>query len=574
MSFIKLTSRDYESILSDIENNPNTVNAPIWFKDLIAGLGNHSSQLINVVAQEFSLETVQSRQQAKELLLDLDYQLREANTSTGIMIYYLKNTTSFPITVTKQQLKSRLTRQFEGRQNVLVSQVTDNFVYSGTDNILTVSTDFEYTGHKLILSSTGTLPAPLQINTPYYIIYVSDTEIKLSESIDDAFDGIAINITDYGTGTHSLEQFSFHTQVWQQESKTNITLERTTAIAYERLLLPEQYIIAETLEVYVNTIQYNQVFDNFWINAISTDKKYKYIVRSENQSSIEFGNDTYGEIPSSDSEVIVNYAIGGGIESNVNTLNTITNYTGGNINIEGCSNATRIDGGLDLEPLSTAIQNARILIRTQERFLDEDSGRALILKNYPEIKNAFVEGNFFGILSSRVFCVLAGGGNPSSTILQEIEDLLTEKSILEGIAVYVIEWIPVVPSINISVKMRNGCLFTECKPFIEFAIRLYFSETAQEIIDLYNSQTDYIDRVNFIFGTAWTSIDKTQIDILLNILEPSTPGQTFQISDLYGYLERIITIDYLIINTAFPFTIDPEELTTHTGFTPTVQEII
>lgn len=61
---------------------------------------------------------------------------------------------------------------------------------------------FPYT--RVQVSTTTTLPAGLAAATDYYVIRVSDTTIKLATSYANAVAGTAINITDAGTGTHTL----------------------------------------------------------------------------------------------------------------------------------------------------------------------------------------------------------------------------------------------------------------------------------------------------------------------------------------------------------------------------------
>ena len=55
-------------------------------------------------------------------------------------------------------------------------------------------------------TSVADLPDPLVIDTIYYAIRISATEIKIAASKANAFAGTAINITDQGTGTHEVQQ--------------------------------------------------------------------------------------------------------------------------------------------------------------------------------------------------------------------------------------------------------------------------------------------------------------------------------------------------------------------------------
>jgi len=60
------------------------------------------------------------------------------------------------------------------------------------------------TGTRVRLTTTTTLPAGLALATDYYVIRISDTTFKLATSYANAIAGTAINITDAGTGTHTI----------------------------------------------------------------------------------------------------------------------------------------------------------------------------------------------------------------------------------------------------------------------------------------------------------------------------------------------------------------------------------
>ena len=60
------------------------------------------------------------------------------------------------------------------------------------------------TGTRVRLTTTTTLPAGLATATDYYVIASSTTTFKLATSYANAVAGTAINITDAGTGTHTV----------------------------------------------------------------------------------------------------------------------------------------------------------------------------------------------------------------------------------------------------------------------------------------------------------------------------------------------------------------------------------
>lgn len=71
-----------------------------------------------------------------------------------------------------------------------------------------------FAGAAVYFTTTGTLPAGLSLNTVYFITYVSDTTFKYSTNAYNAIGGSSNNITDNGTGVHTIHpiglgQFQF-----------------------------------------------------------------------------------------------------------------------------------------------------------------------------------------------------------------------------------------------------------------------------------------------------------------------------------------------------------------------------
>lgn len=60
------------------------------------------------------------------------------------------------------------------------------------------------TGTRVRLTTSGTLPAGLATATDYYYIRMSDSTFELASSYANAIAGTQINITDAGTGTHTV----------------------------------------------------------------------------------------------------------------------------------------------------------------------------------------------------------------------------------------------------------------------------------------------------------------------------------------------------------------------------------
>ncbi|NBW16433.1 MAG: hypothetical protein EBR82_51475 [Caulobacteraceae bacterium] len=77
---------------------------------------------------------------------------------------------------------------------------TDTCTYTSTASIPSNL----LTGTRVRLTTTTTLPAPLATATDYYLIRISDTTFRLATTYANAIAGTQIDITDAGTGTHTV----------------------------------------------------------------------------------------------------------------------------------------------------------------------------------------------------------------------------------------------------------------------------------------------------------------------------------------------------------------------------------
>lgn len=87
----------------------------------------------------------------------------------------------------------------------------DTFTADASTDIITMTSTANIPSNILVgtrvrLTTTTTLPAGLALATDYYIIKVTDSTFKLATSYANAIAGTAINITDAGTGTHTMSR--------------------------------------------------------------------------------------------------------------------------------------------------------------------------------------------------------------------------------------------------------------------------------------------------------------------------------------------------------------------------------
>lgn len=78
------------------------------------------------------------------------------------------------------------------------------FTYTASGNVLTTAAHGFATGKPVYLTSTGTPPTGLSINTAYWVIVLSSTTFSLATSFANAIAGTVITLSSAGTGTNTV----------------------------------------------------------------------------------------------------------------------------------------------------------------------------------------------------------------------------------------------------------------------------------------------------------------------------------------------------------------------------------
>lgn len=105
---------------------------------------------------------------------------------------------------------------------------TSTFTADASTDVITHTGYNLLTGTRVRCTTTTTLPAGLSLATDYFIIKVSDTTAKLATSYANAIAGSAVNITDAGTGTHTI---SWLYPRYTNGAGVNVTLFNSNATA-------------------------------------------------------------------------------------------------------------------------------------------------------------------------------------------------------------------------------------------------------------------------------------------------------------------------------------------------------
>jgi uncharacterized phage protein gp47/JayE len=132
----------------------------------------------------------------------------------------------------------------------------------------------------------------------------------------------------------------------------------------QRFVLLNTPVISNSISVTVNDTVYNSV--PYIIDAAGIDPVFYSSTDAEETTSIVFGDGVSGRIPPANSQIIVTYRVGGGVQGNVNAntlTNILTNFSPG----LSVNNTTRASGGADLESTDSIRVNAPSSIRAVNR---------------------------------------------------------------------------------------------------------------------------------------------------------------------------------------------------------------
>lgn len=558
---IQYTSRTFQTILADINSDKELADKPEWFKRLIAGVGDVMSMCLDAQANNSYLETAFTRDAVKKLCQLIGYKLAVHTTSTGKLKFYLADTTIFPITVAKKDLCAIYGRissmRFESRTDVTQTSVTENLVGAGhTDHItLNVGSETSFETYDKVYVSD----AP--IATGYYYLKVDGLDVYFANSVED----IALERwVEVQTGSYTCKLYTLTVQCYQQEQKDTVSIGNSDGnTPWQIFSLPDEKILQDTLTITINDEVWTRVDD--FSESVATSKHYRLDYNNDYTAKIVFGNGTYGAIPEN-FPIHAQYAVGGGADTNINTLNVINVYSGGAEKIEGVCNPSTMNGGADQESLESAKILAPASLKTRDRFVTVNDGLILIYRTGLS-SIACIQSNYYGGLSCRVQCVANGGGNLSAQNKLYIQQYLVDRSVLGSVDVRVVDTVFLPQSLTLNVSLNTGYTLQQVKPYLQICCKLFFTECGKEIVDMYESTglTRTVDLINQIFSTSFDPTDSQIYNMLqyLSRIGYRKYGETVYESNLVAMLSNCVDgVNHLTFaDIIFPIVVPENEIT-------------
>lgn len=233
--------------------------------------------------------------------------------------------------------------------NYIVESDVDNWptAISATEDIetdaiaisterITVANDIP-TGTEIVFSSTGAVPAPLVASTVYYAIRVDATTIKAATNPVNAAAGTAINLTDVGSGTHTLDIGGGSSTADRQ-----IIIDRIEDLI-ERIT--HDYFYAKSFSIVLNGNGKNQLFLGLQSDILSvTEIKLSGVILSTNLFSFDENSIFSAALATAQCKTIEDITLSGtdAVSINITNHGFITNETVRLISVVGIT--PKLDG--------------------------------------------------------------------------------------------------------------------------------------------------------------------------------------------------------------------------------------
>ena len=335
-------------------------------------------------------------------------------------------------------------------------------------------------------------------------------------------------------------------EVFAKETKDVYSIGVTTSESNKNYDLLDVDILTETLQVTVDSVSYTRVDTFAFSNSTSYHFKHEY--RLDGTSYIKFGfisddGVQYGFIPNAGLDIFVQYAVGGGIETNVKA-GTITNYQSDDPSFVSCNNPLDARGGSDPESVESAKQNAVLKANTHDMFWNIKSGEYLA-KTIQGVYDCKLQIYGFNVTG---FILPNGGLVASLGLKTTVANLLYSKAIFssfnnQNITITFSDANIVNYNITGIAKLNTGISQVNTDRRLKLIVILVTYQYRNAILDFYkeNKLTDTINYINTLLSsitstTYDSNIDGAFIDNLLMNMEYKTSYNYYTDGEITGYV--------------------------------------
>jgi hypothetical protein len=475
---ISYSTRDYNTVLSQIESDAELKEYPTRFKRLLAGVFDVINNTINAVANALIPSTAYDRTILQDILALFGYDLGWKSTSNTLL----------EISINPD---------------------------------LTIHGSYTLIKDDIIASTPST---------------ISRRELK--------FEARSNLVFPQSTSSSSII-------VYQQESQPEKSLNPTDGTSWQKLDLPDLDILPETIILKINNEIYYRVIN--FASSLPTDRHYKIYFRSDGSSYIKLGGVDqktgvqFGFIPTAGQQVLIEYAVGGGSDTNV-ALGEVNRYLGTNSNVLSVINSTNGQGGAPEESILNAVELTPLRLRSGAGYFINESSAIALAREISGVLDVLVVKT--GLLAVDIYVIPNGGGLPTVDLKNAVKTKLEKASLMEEVIVTTRDPQYIDIGIIINAKLISGIEPIDVIPYLALMAFLKSTEFGRLIYGEYysggiNRAIAIINQFSPTIGYTYGISGSAKIKALLDNVPLLGSGKSLHPEDFIRYSAFVTGIDYI-----------------------------
>jgi hypothetical protein len=543
------TSRDFDSILSEL--NRLYPNKPDWFKNSIAGLFAIAHWYLDARAQNNFLSSAFTPQSILNLAAFLDYYPAGVAPGSGQLVVQLDNAVTLPYTFTaSQQVFSAsnsdtgvslnligiedviFTTGRYGKVKVKHGTVVDPFQIGVTNNtefqeVIFNDRNIQYNTFKAYLATSIT---PL-ILTQWSVKDTLVNSLSTDEHVRIIKKPNGFMTLQFGNGEYGKippNNTPVYISYVQDGGIIGNFLAGKTVVSASVIGtstgLPSQAfdivanVVINDLIIKVNNVTWFRV--SSLLNYTSTDRVFTAELEPvTGVYRVTFGDGVNGQIPTATEVITADYNVADNVTisyTGISTSDIIAQYP-----------YEDFTGGSAAETVETTRFMAPLSLKSLEKAVTEEDFEYLTKKYSTSIVRAKPLPLYYGPSTVGVHVLPAGGGDPSTTLKQSLQDFLLQRTPLSVLDVRVRNpiYIPniydhnvILRAISITTNLYIKVGYSQSQYFAygSLVLRLLVSEVTTELLNIYDSEgiasaLDFINAKWNFGGYIFTSADYNEI---------------------------------------------------------------
>ena len=317
---------------------------------------------------------------------------------------------------------------------------------------------------------------------------------------------------------------------------------------FEEVIVPRESMVIGSASMTINGEIWEEV--EHFFDSGNLDRHFRVLYLHDKTVKVRGGNGVYGQKFPAGFEAVLTAWYGGGTRGNL-AAGKISVYTGQDAYVKEVTNPARTSGGAGEESIDRIKTLAPLLVAAQDRCVSSDDFWAMSMK-YPGVARAFVQPNYYGLLSVRVQIVPNGGGAASESLKSNLTDHLKSKTLLSSIFVQVdtADYQPV--DVIIEILPEEGYTYAEVLPYAQLAARLAVGECTAELKEALLSEgiANTVDYINSLWSFSFDSSDDVVCRIIKNMISKSEVrawSKDIFSNEFYSLTDQVDGIDEIIV---------------------------